>query len=359
MTRPLDVYRLGRVEYADGLELQRQFAEARAAGGPDTLLLLEHPPVLTLGRGAKPGNITASEAELAAVGAEIFETNRGGDVTYHGPGQLVGYPLMELPPDRQDVRRFVRDIEEIIVRTLGEYGLRAAGLPKWPGVWMGSEAAGDARKICAIGVHLSRWRTSHGFALNVNTDLRHFGLIVPCGIREAGVSSMQRELGRAVPVHEVEEKLVRHFADVFGFQPTWQSAALRTVHVVVVRGKGTGREVLLLRRREERGGFWQGVTGKLGPGESPRAAAARELREETGASLEVRPLQYVHAFALGQEPAPRVCEETAFAAHWTGVEPVLDPGEHDAFRWVSPAEALSLLPFAGLRRALSLALAPA
>ncbi|MBM4379063.1 MAG: lipoyl(octanoyl) transferase LipB [Deltaproteobacteria bacterium] len=356
MGRPLHVYRLGRVEYADGLELQRQFAEARAAGGPDTLLLLEHPPVLTLGRAGKRENITASGAQLARVGAEIFETNRGGDVTYHGPGQLVGYPLLELPPDRQDVRRFVRDVEEVTVRTVAEYGLHAAGMPKWPGVWLGSEAAGDARKICAIGVHLSRWRTSHGFALNVNTDLSHFGLIVPCGIREAGVTSLERELGHPLPVPEVEAHLVRHFAEVFGFTPAWQVPVLRTVSVVVTRGEGVARQVLLLRRREERGGFWQCVTGKVDPGESPRAAARRELQEETGASLEVSPLEYVHAFALGQGPLPRVCEEAAFAARWAGGEPVLDPAEHDAARWLGPDEAAALLPFAGLRRALSLAL---
>jgi lipoyl(octanoyl) transferase len=358
MRPPLHVYRLGRVEYADGLELQRQFSEARSAGGPDVLLLLEHPPVLTLGRAAKRENITATEVELAAVGAEIFETNRGGDVTYHGPGQLVGYPLLELPPGRQDVRRFVRDVEETISRTVADYGLRAAGIPKWPGVWMGGEGS-DPRKICAIGVHLSRWRTSHGFALNVSTELSHFQLIVPCGIREAGVTSLQRELGRAVPLAEVEARLVAHFAEVFGLEPAIRGPDLRTVSVVITRKGEQGPEFLLFRRTEVRGGFWQCVTGRLQQGESAEAAAVRELREETGGSALPHALGYVHAFAFGDARPPVTCEETAFAVDWNEGEPVrMDPREHDAFEWVSAEQALARLPHAGLKRAVRKALEP-
>jgi lipoyl(octanoyl) transferase len=315
----------------------------------DVLLLLEHPPVLTLGRAAKRANIVASDARLAAEGVEIFETNRGGDVTYHGPGQIVGYPIFLLPPGRQDVRRYVRDVEQCIIRTLAEYGLTSGAIPKWPGVWLGEEDSPEARKIAAIGVHLSRWLTTHGFALNVNTHLPHFNLIVPCGIREAGVTSLQRELGHSVPLPEVEEKLARHFCDVFESQRAEPSPPTRTVSVALVRGHGPQARVLLARRRPERGGFWQILTGRVEPGESPQDAAARELREETGIQAGVVDLDYRHAFAFGDALPPRLFEESGFAARCPeGLEIQLGD-EHDTHEWVDLATAVQRLPFRGLQ----------
>ncbi len=353
----LTVYRLGRVEYEDGLQLMKLFGEARRQGlCGDVLLLLEHPPVLTLGRAARRANIVASDERLAAEGVEIFETDRGGDVTYHGPGQLVGYPIFLLPEHRHDVRRYVRDVEQCLIRTLAEYGITSGTIPKWPGVWIGQEDSPEARKIAAIGVHLARWLTSHGFALNVNTHLPHFNLIVPCGIREAGVSSLQKELGRSVPIAEVEEKVARHFADVFELQRVEPAPLTRTVSVTLVRGKGPEARVLLLRRRPERGGFWQIVTGRLEPGEAPRDAAARELFEETGLRTDVVDLEYRHAFAVGSVVPPRLVEENGFAARCTsGFEARLGD-EHDAYEWVDVPTALARLPFRGLREGVQRAL---
>jgi len=286
---------------------------------------------------------------LSAEGVEIFETDRGGDVTYHGPGQLVGYPIFLLPEGRQDVRRYVRDVEQCVIRTLAEYGITSGTIPKWPGVWIGQEDAPEARKIAAIGVHLARWLTSHGFALNVNTHLPHFNLIVPCGIREAGVTSLQKELGRAVPLSEVEHKVARHFADVFGLQLVEPKPLTPTVSVALLRGRGPEARVLLLRRRPERGGFWQIVTGRIEPGEQPREGAARELFEETGLRTDVVDLEYRHAFAVGSTVPPRLVEENGFGARCSeDFEPRLGD-EHDAHEWVDVPTALARLPFRGLR----------
>lgn len=206
------VRRLGRVEYEDGLALMQALARKRERGeGEDVLLLLEHPPVLTLGRAAKRENVLLGEKELAARGVELYETDRGGDVTYHGPGQLVGYPILDLKPDRCDLHRYVRDIEEAIIRALRTFDIEAGRITGLTGVWVGDE------KICAIGVRVSSgWITSHGFALNVTTDLSYFGAIVPCGITDRGVTSLARLLGADTPdMATVCDAVASEFASVF------------------------------------------------------------------------------------------------------------------------------------------------
>jgi lipoyl(octanoyl) transferase len=209
--RRLDVRSLGRIAYADALALQRALVEERREGGTgDLLLLVEHPHVLTLGVRGDGGrsHVLASPDALAARGIDVFETGRGGDVTYHGPGQLVGYPIMDLRPDRCDVHRYVRDLEEVLIRTAKDFGVAAGRIEGLTGVWVGRE------KLAAIGVRISRWITSHGFALNVHPDLTCFDLIVPCGIRDHGVTSLARLAGE-VDAGAVEARLLEHFCDVF------------------------------------------------------------------------------------------------------------------------------------------------
>ena len=212
------VQRLGVVEYQASLDLQRDLVDARKRGEiGDQLLLLEHPPVITLGVRSRSdrSHVLATDDMLAELGVALFETGRGGDVTYHGPGQLVGYPIIELAADRRDVHRYVRDLEEVLIEAVAGFGIRAERVPGLTGIWVGRE------KLAAIGVRISRWVTSHGFALNVSTDLSQFGLIVPCGIPDRGVTSMERLLGRPVLMDEVAEAVSARFADVFSAQLTY------------------------------------------------------------------------------------------------------------------------------------------
>jgi lipoyl(octanoyl) transferase len=214
--RPIEIRRLGVVPYAEGLALQQRLVEQRKADAiPDQLLLLEHPPVITLGAKVRQdrSHLLVSEAELADAGVELFEAGRGGDVTYHGPGQLVGYPIVDLRPDRCDVHRYVRDLEDVLIQAVATFGISAGRVPGLTGVWVGS-GTGQA-KLAAIGVRISRWVTSHGFALNVTTDLSGFDLIVPCGIADRGVTSLSTLLGRDVPMVDVEKSVIAHFAHVF------------------------------------------------------------------------------------------------------------------------------------------------
>lgn len=210
---PLVVQRAGLMPYEAGLALQADLVAARKAGDiPDTLVLLQHPPVITLGVKVRQSreHVLATDEQLRAHGIALFEAGRGGDVTYHGPGQLVGYPILDLKPDRMDAHKYVRDLEEALIGVCGDLGLAADRKPGLTGVWVGDE------KIAAIGVRLSRWVTSHGFALNVSTELDHFGLIVPCGISDKGVTSLSSLLGHAPPMAGVEDRVIHHICRVFG-----------------------------------------------------------------------------------------------------------------------------------------------
>jgi lipoyl(octanoyl) transferase len=226
--RTLEIRRLGRVAYADALALQRALVEERQPGRAeaergdgapgvinDVLLLLEHPHVVTLGVRGDGGrsHMLAAPDTLGARGVEVHEAGRGGGITYHGPGQIVGYPIVDLRPDRCDVHRYVRDLEEVLIRTAADYGVVARRVDGLTGVWVGRD------KLAAIGVRIARWVTSHGFAFNVTTDLEYFDLIVPCGIADRGVTSLARVLGRPVDRVEVEDRIVLHFGEVFGRTP--------------------------------------------------------------------------------------------------------------------------------------------
>jgi lipoyl(octanoyl) transferase len=214
--RELQIRRLGLLPYGEALEIQRQLVEDRKAGRvPDQLLLLEHPPVITLGVRARNdhSHILASPEMLSAAGVELHEAGRGGDVTYHGPGQLVGYPILDLRPDRCDVHRYVRDLEEVLIVTAATFGVASGRIPGLTGTWVGRD------KLAAIGVRISRWITSHGFAFNVSTNLSHFDLIVPCGITDKGVTSVSRLTGTSVPMQRVQDAVIHAIAGVFGRTP--------------------------------------------------------------------------------------------------------------------------------------------
>ncbi|MFU8812223.1 MAG: lipoyl(octanoyl) transferase LipB [Balneolaceae bacterium] len=232
MALPLDVYDIGRMDYRQAWSLQRllqkrlidQKLEARhkpdpkqAKPIPDSLLLTEHPHVYTLGKSGDQANLLKGLAELQQLDAEYIEIDRGGDITYHGPGQLVGYPILDLDRHFTDVHKYLRYLEEVIIRTCAEYGLNAGREEGLTGVWIGD------RKICAMGIRCSRWVTMHGFALNVHTDLSYFSNIVPCGIANKQVTSLEQELGTSPDPDEVKKRVTGHLEDVFGVTATYRA----------------------------------------------------------------------------------------------------------------------------------------
>jgi lipoyl(octanoyl) transferase len=224
--KELLVIHLGLVEYSAAWELQRRVAAARKAGTiPDVLLLCEHPHVITLGRSGKISNLRVPENMLQKMGVSCFETNRGGDITYHGPGQLVGYPILNLAEIRRDVSWYIRSLEETMIRTTADFGIASKRVSGRTGVWVdmpASSAADEVKeeeKLGAIGVHLSRWVTSHGFAYNVSTDLRYFDLIVPCGISGKRATSLEKLLSRRVEMKEVTPRIAAQLGNIFGLDP--------------------------------------------------------------------------------------------------------------------------------------------
>ncbi|NUN08724.1 MAG: lipoyl(octanoyl) transferase LipB [Ignavibacteriaceae bacterium] len=201
----------GLLPYAEAWELQKQLFLARKQGLiPDVVLLLEHPHTYTLGKVASKDNLLSSEDELRAEGINIFEIDRGGDITYHGPGQVVGYPIIDLNLWQKDSHKYLRALEELIISTASEYGLECGRNPKYTGVWI------QDRKIAAIGIKISSWITMHGFAFNVNTELKKFNGIIPCGITDKSVTSLEAELCKPIEINEVKSKLLRHFINIFG-----------------------------------------------------------------------------------------------------------------------------------------------
>jgi len=225
--RALEVRRLGRLAYSDALAVQKELeSEVIARRESDYLLLLEHPHTFTIGRRSKDNGVLATAQILKNIGAEVFETDRGGKVTYHGLGQVVGYPIISLSPDREDVHKYVRDIEEVLIRTMTDYGINAFRIEELTGV---HTAEG---KIAAIGIHIKRWVTTHGFALNVNTDLSYFNWIIAC--EGEPVTSMERLLGREIDMAEVEDNLVKNFAGVFGIERIIETESTLQLNVVAV-----------------------------------------------------------------------------------------------------------------------------
>ncbi len=233
MNRKLLVADFGVRPYAEMLELQRAAARARIARtlDQDLLMLVEHPPVVTLGRSSKDAHLLANPEQLRARGVEVFEVERGGDVTFHGPGQLVGYPIVDLKRHKEDLHWYLRQVEETLIRTLATFGLEGSRVPKYTGVWVGN------RKIASIGVHARDWVTWHGFALNVSTELSYFDLIVPCGIPEVQMTSLERELGGDVAMTTVIGRVTESMGGVFNLEPvTMDLAALTALLEIATTG---------------------------------------------------------------------------------------------------------------------------
>ncbi|OYT70440.1 MAG: octanoyltransferase [Chloracidobacterium sp. CP2_5A] len=352
--RPLEVWSLGVVDYAAGLAIQEKLVAWRRAGDiPDMLLLLEHPPVITLGRAAEARNIVVPATVLASRGVSVHETRRGGDVTYHGWGQLVGYPILDLNPDRRDIRRYMRDLEEVLIGAVGEYGVAAGRVAGLTGVWVAGE-----RKIAALGVHISRWITSHGFALNVTTDLRDFSCIIPCGIQDKAVTSIAHETGLTPSLEEVGGQVARRFSETFEREAIRREVAQASAQVVVFRTRAGRREYLALRRVAARGGFWQLITGRIQAGEAPLDAARRELLKTGLVALGLHDLALTRTYLADADwlaPAaahPVFSREHAFAALADADCIRLSPDEHDAYEWLDFETAQARLAWEGDRQAL-------
>jgi lipoyl(octanoyl) transferase len=348
--RICELRNLHLVTYENGMRLQQKFVELRQNEAiPDQLLLLEHPPVITLGRGGDIRNLLAPAAKLDEQRIRFFETTRGGDITYHGPGQLVGYPIIHLGEGKRDVRKYVTNVEEVLIRTVAEYGITADRAGGKRGIWVGNE------KIAAIGVRIARWVTSHGFALNINTNLDHFRLITPCGLQGTGVTSIARIIGRDVAIDEVREIAAAKFAEVFERDVVARSETIRLVKIVV----HDGERVLLLHRRPERGNFWQPVSGTIDGDELPLDTARRELAEETGHAGDPEPIDLQQSFMIESQflaakyPLPIIATEIGFAFQLTAGSPIrIDPDEHDDYGWFTFAEAYEKIRWTDDREAL-------
>jgi lipoyl(octanoyl) transferase len=348
--RVCELRNLHLVTYENGIRLQQKLVEMRQEEAiPDQLLLLEHPPVITLGRGGDVRNLVAAPAMLAAERVRFFETTRGGDITYHGPGQLVGYPIIHLGEGKRDVRKYVTKLEEVLIRTVAAYGITAERAEGKRGIWVGND------KIAAIGVRIARWVTSHGFALNVTTNLDHFRLITPCGLHGTGVTSISRLLGRDVPLDEVRAIVAATFAEVFERDLVPRSESIRLVKVMV----HDGERVLLLHRLPGRGNFWQPITGSIEDGELPLDTARRELIEETGNIGEPVALDLHQSFMIESQflaakyPAPIIASEAGFAIEMSANTPIrIDRAEHDDYGWFTFSEAYEKIQWTDDREAL-------
>lgn len=359
--RPAQLRRFGRVFYPAGLRLQKALAAHVAAeGNPDQLVILEHDPVFTLGRNATPADIHMSDDFLAAQGVSVHRTDRGGEVTYHGPGQIVAYPICNLRGGREDVGRLVRGLEEAMIRTAAEFGIVADRLKGAPGIWV--DTPRGLEKLGAIGLHLSRWITTHGIAFNVRPNLDHFRWITPCGFTDKGVCSLASLLGEGSPTwEEAADRLQAHLVQclTLDLQPVRQPS--RSVSAMTWRRGTAGPEILMMLRVPEHGLWWQSVTGMMEPGETPEQTAHRELIEETNLTGTLRSLGLSHSFWV--DPAivafpdaePRFNTETCFSMEVPADAQVrLEPLEHSEYKWCGPEEALALMKWEGSKAALAL-----
>ena len=360
--RPAQLRRFGRVFYGAGLRMQKALADfVREGGRPDQLVMLEHDPVFTLGRNATRGDILVAPDFLDAQGVSVHETDRGGEVTYHGPGQIVVYPICNLGGGREDVGRLVRGLEEAMIRTAADFGIKADRLKGAPGIWVETERG--LEKLGAVGLHLSRWITTHGIAFNVDPFLPHFRWIVPCGFTDKGVCSLRSLLGDECPSFETAmDHLQRHLCEVLALDLQPVRAESRSVSALTWRRGAQGPEVLMMLRQPQHGRWWSSVTGMVEPSESLEQTCRRELEEETGLTpLRLEPLGLSHSFWVDPsvvrfpDAEPRFNTETCFHAEVApGAAVRLETGEHETFRWCAPLEALELMRWEGAKASLKL-----
>ena len=360
LPRPAQLRRFGMVLYPAGLRMQQALArEVGEKDLPDQLIILEHDPVFTLGRNATPADIHMSEDFLASQGVSVHRTDRGGEVTYHGPGQIVAYPICNLRGGREDVGRLVRGLEEAMIRTAADFGVVADRLPGAPGIWVDTPRGPE--KLGAIGLHLSRWISTHGIAFNVRPNLDHFRWITPCGFTDKGVCSLASLLGDGAPtMEEAADFLQGHLIHFLALDLQPVQPPTRSVSALTWRRGVAGPEILMMLRVPEHGFWWQSVTGMMEPGETPEETAHRELQEETGLRGSLRSLDFAHTFwvdpaILGfPEGEPRFNTELCFAMEVSrDAEVVLAPDEHTEYLWCSLDEAHKRMRGEGSKAALA------
>ena len=364
--RPAQLRRFGRVFYPAGLRMQKALAEyVGEEGRPDQLVILEHDPVFTLGRNATPADVHMSEDFLQAQGLSVHHTDRGGEVTCHGPGQIVIYPICNLRGGREDVGRLVRGLEEAMIRTAAEFGVLADRLKGAPGVWVATaeyRKGGGLEKLGAIGLHLSQWISTHGIAFNVRPNLDHFKWITPCGFTDKGVCSLASLLGEGAPTwDEAADRLQHHLIDLLALELQPARAPSRSVSALTWRRSAQGPEILMMLRVPTHGFWWQSVTGMMEADETTEETAHRELMEETGLTGTLRPLHLSHSFWV--DPAivrfpdaePRFNTETCFSMEVAPDAQVqLEPSEHSEYLWCGLDEAYERMKWEGSKAALLL-----
>ncbi len=341
--------------------MQKALAEhVKDEKNPDQLVMLVHNPVFTLGRNASMADIHVSAEFCSEQGVEIQETDRGGEVTYHGPGQIVVYPICNLSGGREDVGRLVRGLEEAMIRTAGDFGVKADRLNGAPGIWV--QTPRGLEKLGAVGLHLSRWITTHGIAFNVDPNLKHFQWITPCGFTDKGVCSLHSLLGDAGPnLDTAMDRLQQHLCECLRLDIQPSRSPSQSVSALTWRRGEKGTEILMMLRVPAHGGWWQSVTGMMEPGESAQETAHRELMEETGLTCKLTPMPLQHSFWIDPkivafpDAEPRFNTETCFHAEVPFDRPVrLALEEHSEFKWCTIAEAQGLMKWEGSKAALHL-----
>jgi lipoyl(octanoyl) transferase len=347
---------LGRVHYRAGERIQELLEQDTRLGNRQHLIALEHNPVFTFGKNADRSNLLWDKERLILKRIQLFETSRGGDITYHGPGQIVIYPIVNLQKIGITLGDFVRGLEESMIRTADRFGIRSQRIKGNSGVWVKTNSGFS--KLGALGLHVSKWITTHGIAFNVNPELGHYLGINPCGFEDRGVVSIYSLLENDAPsIDEVKNLLVNEIRNQFGLKLLQSPSPTLSISVIVYRETSDGIEILMMRRVPRDGGWWQSVTGMIDPEESKEHAAGREVFEETGLTGDLIDLDYQHTFVL---PKPQLQLPYIFNVEHCFIfkpseplQPVrLSPLEHDSYRWVTVEEAKLLTPWDGMRIAL-------